>query len=857
MNNASKLFVSIASLAVGGVAAVCHGADGRQCERGGFTFDFGAISNARFGGVSSVGNLAEGLDGWKSGYGYLHNAKVPASDPRRREIKKGIEWRREGSELVVGKSAKLVDICGNAKMAECVSGGWSRTVALPDVSGGVYRLSFKYRMRHDVGEFGGVLFTPRLAKSVVGTANAKEPGMTVYHLPNLWSEDGMWSKDIRVPPMCDRIEIIMRIDGIGELRFSDFALTRREADTPVTVQFAPAAYLDGTFAFSSGQCGMMCVQWQRNDDAVYAAGTFEHELTLPKGYALVEAVMAETNDVAATALADGSVRYRMKANLYAGGVPPAEFSGWSPLSMLVRADAGAPRGTATFATFCKGRQVSNVAKVEVFTMPEIKAPQPKRFGLGFYPGGPSCAFRTRAAQEGFADLFTAAGSTWVTHMRANRDVYAMWRAKGIRCITPEWYLCANGFRVGDGKGRPEDQKYVTQATGNIDYARATCPIAVYEEKSYFRDVFLPQMRKFLDGADGLWANWEPYYFGGRGCFCDNCCRAFAEWMKVPYAEVRKGWPQNLKWGERYGREILKFRSWQHGRLVKTINRHVVEATGGERSVGFIPGISWCEMSSGWRPNNLAAEVQAIDYAGALRWIDPWGPYVWWRASSPYLEQPEDLLGYWCAAKDVRGQVNADYMPQSRPKLLAFPHGIQGEDALCQPEGITVALDAFFFNGWEAAVVYAFPRGYDARWWQAFADAAVRAARYEDAVLDGKRVDASVTLLPDAGYPAPARNIKSTYLSWTKSVPYLQCAAYDHGGRRICAVMNFAHHATAGFTLKTAGLPSGRYQVVSEDGVKWPREGVRRTFSAEELASVGVRLSVGAVRTKVFEIRPAR
>jgi hypothetical protein len=47
---------------------------------------------------------------------------------------------------------------------------------------------------------------------------------------------------------------------------------------------------------------------------------------------------------------------------------------------------------------------------------------------------------------------------------------------------------------------------VTSATGHADYARATCPVAVYEEKSYFKEKVLPRLARFLEGADGLWAN---------------------------------------------------------------------------------------------------------------------------------------------------------------------------------------------------------------------------------------------------------------------------------------------------------------------------------------------------------------
>lgn len=167
----------------------------------------------------------------------------------------------------------------------------------------------------------------------------------------------------------------------------------------------------------------------------------------------------------------------------------------------------------------------------------------------------------------------------------------------------------------------------------------------------------------------------------------------------------------------------------------------------------------------------------------------------------------------------------------------------------------MALDCYFFNRWEATAVYTFPKGFDARWWQAFAEATARAARYEDSVLDGTRVDDKVLLTPTPDFPAPAKEADprcSTAL--TRGASYLQCAAYDHEGRRICAVFNFAHKATARFTLKTSGLPPGRYEVLRYDGKSLQSSGNRRTFTSEELSDEGVNLAVPPLRTWVFEFK---
>ena len=847
-----KFFFSLAFAAVVFVSAAAD----ERADKGGFTFDFKAATEARFKAESGAINLVEGLEDWKGGtYCYMHNKNIPKTDPRHKEVRKAVEWKKEGGELVIVKKPELVKICGDVQTAANVSGGFTRTVRLPDANGGTYRVSFSYRMRHEdaIGRYGCLILTPIRSTNAAAMQDELDPHAgtkpNVYHIEDLWTEDALFSKDVLIAPGFDSVKLVIRISGVGELRASDITMTRQRFDVPVTVQFSPAGYIDGTFAFSSGQCGLMCVQWRRNDETEYRRGTFEYELTLPRGYTLIEAVMADPKDIVREPGADGATIYRMKANGYGGGVPPREFINLF-MGMLIRAEDGAREGVATFAARCNGRLVSNVAQVKVFTIPRIQVAAPKRYCNGFYRGGQYGSFRTAAAREGFADLFTSAGATWVAAAYEKPDVYDLWRRKGVRVITPGFSWCANGFVINDGKTPPpDDQKFMTPKQDSR-HALSICPTAVYEEKSYFRETFVPWLTKNLEGADGLWANWEPFSFEGRGCFCDSCCREFAAWMKVPYEEVRKDWPMCLKMGGKYhGKIAQKFRSWQHGRLIKTINKHVIAATGGEKSLGFIPGVSHALMSS----LNLTPETQPIDYAGELRWIDPWGPYPWWRASTPYVENPSDLLRYWCSAKDVREQVDMDYAAGARPKLMAMPHGFQLNDAICQPEGVSLALDSFFFNGWDSAVVYAFPKGSDARWWRAFAEATARAAKYEDAVLDGVRVDAKVSLTPEPGYPAPARDVDKKFrIKTAQEASYLQCAAYDHGGRRICAVINYAYTATARFTLKAEGLPPGRYEVVSEDGVVCAGGGA---FTERELAECGVKLVVPALRTRVFELRP--
>ena len=159
----------------------------------------------------------------------------------------------------------------------------------------------------------------------------------------------------------------------------------------------------------------------------------------------------------------------------------------------------------------------------------------------------------------------------------------------------------------------------------------------------------------------------------------------------------------------------------------------------------------------------------------------------------------------------------------------------------------MALDSFFFNRWEASVVYFFPRGYDARYWRAFAEATERAAKYEDFVLDGARRDEAVTLELTAPYAPDVPSVTSR-LPNCRNLSCLQKAVYDLGDRRMVAVLNFASDMSARFRLKTR-LPGGRYTVRSERG----EELLQHPLTAQQLETQGVGLCVPAARTRAFEI----
>ncbi len=764
-------------------------------EKGGTTFDFEAISAKRFAGIF---------------------------DPAKNILKE--------------------------KVAEHLTGAWSKSFALPTTNGGLWRVSCRYRMKH--------------SKAARDTFSVRPGGPSCV----LLETGGEW-KDLSVcadvPPGKPSLTVSFALakDGVA-LDFKDLTIIDETPDTPIELLAPVTDYLDGTFAVPVGQVCNYELLWRRVEHKkVFSSEKFTVEVALPAGVEFMGANFASSNTVNTVAKADGSsvTTFKIKSSVC---IPLDAFATWNPLSIAVRG-VGEPgkrgRGQVTFAYADKkqGRTFRVAAKpVEFFTVAPIKTPLPKTYANGIMPSGIFGGL-SDAANEAFARSLADYGVTWMVAGGSPR-LYEIWRKAGISRITPSAWHFNNGYNVGEKGKIPESDRFVSMDGPDkppVLKDDAVCPVTVYEGSEFFRNATTPYIRKYVKGSDGCWSNWEPWMFRGKGCFCDRCCRKFAAYVKKPYDEVKAKWPACvMKGGEWHGIEP-KFRSLEHAKLVHAIDRIVREETGGEASLGFIPAIAWIEMSSWWRPRNYAADVQAIDYAGALRWMNPWGPYCAWESAFPYVYAKRKPLCHFFAAKDVRATVNADYPAGARPKLMALPQGHQCRHWLSQPEHIGMALDSYFFNGWESTVEYFYPHGYDARYWRTFADATRRAAKYEPFVLEGERVDAQVALAPRAG--TYARNV--THLSdYLPDVPEgraspLQFVAWRRGNRTIVAVFNFWQKGEAFFGLKVAGL-SGKVAIVDDTATLRAKSAKETRWDAAALAKDGVALAVPASRCRVFEFR---
>lgn len=669
---------------------------------------------------------------------------------------------------------------------------------------------------------------------------------------------------VSLPPAdFERGGVTFDFEGISRTK-TDYDGHRPDAPkTPIRLLERPFGFLDGRFAVSEGQCGLVSFAWKRDSSVKCATDPkdYRFEIEVPRGYRLLGTTFGDVASRKAAKRPDGSslVTCRVRD----GFRPSPWMNNQYTCNVLVAAEDGASDGVLSMRVVAPdGTPLSTRERVTLYTVPAVRARAvPKRFHNGF-DASYHLNFQEGPAYEELARLFGDIGAGWLVQFAENAAFIPYWRKYAHGPVTPSWEkVVENGFRVGDPATLPDSERFVcdpksprlTRKPGRAKYlSDSPCPVTVYRESEHFLNDTIARLKEYLKGADGLWGNWEPSMFYKNGCWCGRCRDEFARWSKKSAADVAANWPAAVQEGGKWAKEGTRFRSWQHANVVKTIDRHVRAATGGEKSVGFIPGIASVEMSSYWHKNGYPHEMLQIDYSGDVEWMNPWGPYVRWQREKPYEREKRAPLVTWVSAVDVRKTVELDHPDGRVPKLLSYPQGAQCGTWVAQPEFIGLALDTYMLNGWGANCVYYFPNGYDARYLAAFAAANERAAVAEDFVLDGVRSDASVSAVPVPEFAAPVKMVSAWLPAYT-NVSMLQTRSFDLKGSRLVAAINFWDEAPAFFDLCCRDLRPGRYTVVA-DGILWAKDAKRPFWTAQELSG-GIRLAVGALRSAFFEVRP--
>jgi hypothetical protein len=389
---------------------------------------------------------------------------------------------------------------------------------------------------------------------------------------------------------------------------------------------------------------------------------------------------------------------------------------------------------------------------------------------------------------------------------------------------------------------------------------ALCPVEVYTEGPYYREQVVGAMRRLLVEqrlADSLMPNWEPYMFDDQGCFCARCREEFRARSGLPEAEIDRLW--KLPAGVPRGPAWTAFRSWQHGRLMATLER-TVAALGREAGIEahFVPEIAWNALTAGG--NVEYEQYNPLDYLADLPVIEPWGPYSFQPFGKPFSRPQGSHLNAWLAARAIPAFV-ADKIadPARRPKLIAFPHGYQLADWVTTPEAIAMEHLSFFLQGWRGSLVYYFPRGYDARYWNALAGANRLIAACEPFVREGEPL---AGLSVEAEPPVPryggmARDTESEKLpaalpELAAQPPLVQAVGYRLGEQRLMAIGNFWEGGAVVARLTLADLPEETcYRLRAAESAA----GDAGVLVSARALREGVRVSVGALRFAVVIVEP--
>jgi len=695
------------------------------------------------------------------------------------------------------RCANPVKLVGSGKGPQDEAAQWRSKIVFGGGSARRLRIKFHYRAAPVPGKPG---------RSILYLF-AKEINHKGYLYSTIAQTDEffhLFSREFSIPSSVGELDLSLRVEGYGtlEIKGVEAVEVKDDPSAPDVELFAtPHGWLGRDFAVSSNGLAIVNYMWRRVRE-MDNKGKYEFVATLPAGFKCVAPMSPVAGTVRERPLPDGGIEIRYGTSQR----PPqsGKFEWWKRLGFIVGTTAPhGTRGTAKFRLEIDGRPASNEENLELFVIPEVKAQLPEKFLYGVSLASPSGLLTgDAAADEAYARFMVGCGVQWVKGWGRKINPFEMWHRAGIKYAlaeSPESNAYSLLFDTA-----PEGECFkALHLTRSRWLDCSICPVAVYKEKPFFMTNVVARINDVHAGADGSYANWEPFFYRREGCMCEACRDEFARWAGLKQEDVAKDWPDCIAREGRFGDRILKFRSWQCAEVVRTLDKWIRRATGGKTSLGLIPAVHHEQITRNWVGVVDNDEYDVIDYGKDLAWICPWGPYSGvWDASSPFMEPGTKWLMDFYNAREGAEAARRDYPGL---KLMAYPHGLQCSSWLIEPEILGLNLAAYFFNGWDAALVYFFPMGYDSRYWKAFADAVSLAAKWEGFVSGAKRMDDKVEIVPSADWPKPDEKAFHRTMPSFRNVSFLQHVAYGKGDEVVVAVFNYNTTQRATFTVRFDGV----------------------------------------------------
>lgn len=853
-------------------------AGSKKLDKGGVSFPMEKISAERFAVKAPAGkNLIKNgdfskdfvrkkLDGWSKGrwmFGEANRKKFFAKVAKITEARISVVDGKRVLDL--NRPIELENLVGS-KLSGSIYISATQRVALPDAQGGRYKLSFSYRTQKiGSGSSSQGILVYYLSEVEKKGKNTRSYQVIYYGAVPNWTG---YTTELTVPAGTKALDIAFRSDGCGRTLVKDVALTKINAPAlPVTIEVTPMKMLDNVFALASGDPGILGMRLRNNlPKGKFKERTFSLGLELPAHVEVLGANSFFGPKYTFKNIKRNGKDYKVWELPFTTAIPALlrsrnTFTGWHVPSVMIRSNAKAGQSwECSLYVTQKGKMLSARENFTLRMIPALpQVAQAKRFLPGFSSVSADIQFRNSpAAREAFARFITQkSGTRWITASIPVEDT-SLYRKYGVKYVTAEPWAIANGYRIGrmpndkkpaysifrDLQGRPVDNHGVY----------ATCPAAIYLKTPYYKEIVVPMIKRSIAGFDGFTPNWEPYTFRNRGCFCDTCKKEFAKYAKIPAGQIDKIWPGELQIGKKYRDTAIRFRGWQHGEMILTLHKEIMAAGGKE--VGMCPEVGTDQVILYDQNFQQQWEFGPYNYAGRTKWLNVWGPYIWFIGDRPYVYTKGAYVRTWEALQ----RVVRDYtktLPQKRAKLLAMPHGNQvNTTALGQPEGMAMDQISAFLAGFHASQLYFFPRGYDHRFWGELGRSSRLIALTEDMVMTGKRIK-EIAVVPVTPFPSPVLNMSPRLLPDIKKSPVLQAAAFVKGDKILAAVGNFWEKGDVIFKLQLSKVKANESYCVREVGrTRQFTKAQGKLFSGSDLQK-GILLHAGALRWVFFEIAPCK
>ena len=621
----------------------------------------------------------------------------------------------------------------------------------------------------------------------------------------------------------------------------------------VTIRAFPHAFMDDRFVLSRNQPALLLLSFS-NVEGV-KIGTLTAHIELP---GTIELLGVGGGSVVVNKTAVGeAIRYAIDATPTKGSISAKRYNVFGALVLVLRT-AAAP-GAAFSATYwlTNDAYVSPRRSLAIGVIPRVEGKRPRRFETGVHFTG-NCIALAGDALEEYARFYAETGCN-AAMIVPGAFSQRLRQMKITRYHQPTGWL-VNGYMIGTGP-RPEAVRFRLKDGTTMD--NGVCPAVIYQrEQPYFDDHLKAPLRKILiedRDTDHFLCNWEPFMFDFKGCFCHRCRADFATYAKLTPEEVASVWPAQVV--DKYRDLWIDFRAWQNARLVETIEQ-TVNALGREigREAHFAPEVHIRSITRLWTESESFRQYAAMAYADKIPLLNAWGPYPWQTVMTPYNYVRGYNLSTHCLTRDSVDFIRAEIHEGKRPRLLGFPHGMQGDRYTTEPESMAMDILTYFINGYDGQLVYAFPKGYDARYWKTLADANTAIAAFEDFVLDGREARAH-DLTHLTPYPPPSPKFLDAPCGgidkekWADT-SMLQTWEFRLGKRRLVAVANYWQRGDCYARLSFTEVEGGGQYLLSEPLAHrvFGSEDGAYTLTGDALRN-GVQVQVGAQRFTFFLLEP--